>query len=45
MIKVIQIPVLKDNYIYLLIDLVSGKTACVDPALSEPVLNILKKKN
>jgi hydroxyacylglutathione hydrolase len=36
-----QIPVLKDNYIYLVHDPVSGATAAVDPALAEPVLDAL----
>ncbi len=33
-----QIPVLTDNYIYLLRDTASGACAVVDPALAEPVL-------
>ena len=44
MIDVIQIPVLRDNYIYLLIDKITEETACVDPALSKPVLNELEKR-
>jgi len=42
MLKIIQIPVLTDNYIYLLHDTESGSTAVVDPALSQPVLDELK---
>ncbi|MDP3902377.1 MAG: hydroxyacylglutathione hydrolase [Methylococcaceae bacterium] len=42
MLKIIQIPVLTDNYIYLLHDTASGSTAVVDPALSQPVLDELK---
>lgn len=38
---IIQIPVLTDNYIYLLHDSVSGETAVVDPALAQPVLEVL----
>lgn len=38
MLKIIQIPVLSDNYIYLLQDQATGKVAVVDPAQSEPVL-------
>ncbi|MFZ9609358.1 MAG: hydroxyacylglutathione hydrolase [Methylococcales bacterium] len=41
MLNIIQIPVLTDNYIYLLHDSVSGETAVVDPALAQPVLEIL----
>ncbi|MBF0093103.1 MAG: hydroxyacylglutathione hydrolase [Alphaproteobacteria bacterium] len=33
-----QIPVLSDNYVYLLRDVASGDTAVVDPSLSAPVL-------
>jgi len=42
MLKIIQIPVLTNNYIYLLHDTASGSTAVVDPALSQPVLDELK---
>ena len=45
MLRVIQIPVLSDNYIYLIVDESSGKCACVDPAVSKPVVSMLKKKN
>lgn len=37
------LPVLYDNYIYLIHDPVSRETAVVDPALAQPVLDILKK--
>ena len=43
--QVFQIPVLLDNYIYLLQDKNTGKTAVVDPALASPVENFLKEKN
>jgi len=42
---VIQLPVLTDNYIYLLHDPESEETAAVDPALAEPVLDALAKRN
>lgn len=45
MIEVIQIPALKDNYIYLIIDKKTKTTACVDPSVSESVLNELKKRD
>lgn len=45
MLKIIQIPVLTDNYIYLLHDTASGSTAVVDPALSQPVLDELKHQD
>lgn len=45
MLEIIQLPVLTDNYIYLLHDTKRGCTAVVDPALSEPVLDELKRHN
>jgi hydroxyacylglutathione hydrolase len=45
MLEIIALSVLTDNYIYLLHDKVSGKTAVVDPAEADPVLNILDKNN
>lgn len=33
-----QIPVLNDNYVYLVHDTFSGKTACIDPAVGGPVI-------
>ncbi len=44
MLDIIQIPVLNDNYIYLIHDPVSTETAVVDPAVSEPVLDALASK-
>lgn len=44
MLSIEQIPVLTDNYIYLLHDPVSGETGVVDPALAQPVLEILDKE-
>ena len=44
MLTIIQIPVLTDNYIYLIHDPVSGETAVIDPALAQPVLDVLDKK-
>lgn len=44
MLEIIQIAVLNDNYIYLIHDAISAETAVVDPALSQPVLDILKRK-
>ena len=41
-IDVEQIPVLKDNYVYLVRDRASGNVAVVDPAVSEPVIERLK---
>ncbi len=44
MLDILQIPVLNDNYIYLLHDSDSLETAVIDPALEQPVLNILAEK-
>ena len=44
MLSIEQIPVLTDNYIYLLHDPVSAETAVVDPAFAQPVLEILHKE-
>lgn len=43
MLNIKQIPVLNDNYTYLLHDPLSGETAAVDPALAQPVLDALEK--
>jgi len=44
MLTIIQIPVLTDNYIYLIHDPVSAESAVIDPALAQPVLDVLDKK-
>ncbi len=44
MLEIIALPVLTDNYIYLIHDPVSQETAVVDPALALPVLDILEEK-
>ena len=38
-----QLPVLADNYIYLLHDPSTGSTAAVDPAVPEPVFEALER--
>lgn len=43
MLTIIQVPVLTDNYIYLIHDPVCGETAAIDPALAQPVLDVLDK--
>ncbi|NOT11665.1 MAG: hydroxyacylglutathione hydrolase [Methylococcaceae bacterium] len=42
--EIVQLPVLDDNYIYLIHDLESGDTAAIDPALAQPVLDTLNAK-
>ncbi|MCB9988781.1 MAG: hydroxyacylglutathione hydrolase [Rhodospirillales bacterium] len=43
MTEILCLPVLQDNYIWLLID-DSGKTAAIDPALAAPVINALEER-
>jgi hydroxyacylglutathione hydrolase len=38
MLEVVRVPVLNDNYVWLLHDGVSGETVAVDPAAADPVL-------
>jgi hydroxyacylglutathione hydrolase len=45
MLEIVTVPVLADNYIYLLHDDVAQETAVVDPALAQPVLDALSAKN
>ncbi|MEY4211151.1 MAG: hypothetical protein RLZ92_1532 [Pseudomonadota bacterium] len=44
MLEILQLPVLTDNYIYLLHEPISGKTAVVDPAIAEPVITALNQQ-
>jgi hydroxyacylglutathione hydrolase len=44
MLEVLTLPVLTDNYIFVVHDDDSGETAVVDPALAEPVLGLLKER-
>ncbi len=44
-IEIVSLAVLNDNYIYLLHDEASGQTAAVDPAVTEPVLKVLKERH
>ena len=41
MLEILQLAALSDNYIYLLHEAISGKTAVIDPALAEPVITAL----
>jgi len=38
MLQVVRVPVLSDNYVWLLHDDASGQTVAVDPSVAEPVL-------
>lgn len=44
MLEIVQIPVLADNYVYLVHEPASGATAVVDPALAEPVFLALEQR-
>jgi len=44
LLEIHQIPVLSDNYIYLIEDEESGECAVVDPAVAEPVLDLLRER-
>jgi hydroxyacylglutathione hydrolase len=43
--EIAQIPLLTDNYAYLLIDHKTGQTAVVDPSEADPILRILERRN
>ncbi|CAG1021022.1 hydroxyacylglutathione hydrolase [Patescibacteria group bacterium] len=45
MLDIIQIPLLTDNYSYLLRDDVTDETAVVDPAEAEPILRMLEEND
>ena len=44
MLEIIQLPVLNDNYIYLIHEPIAKKTAVVDPAICPPVLETLENR-
>lgn len=44
MLTIKQLPVLNDNYIYLIHESKSGATAVIDPAIAEPVINTLTEQ-
>ncbi len=45
MIEIIQIPVLSDNYTYLIIDKKSKVSGCIDPSVFEDVQKVLEERN
>ena len=42
--QIIQIPVLSDNYVYLVHEPIDGLTGVVDPSIAEPVLGALERQ-
>jgi hydroxyacylglutathione hydrolase len=44
MLEVTAVPVLSDNYVWLIHDPSSGETAALDPSVAEPVLDAVKAK-
>ena len=38
MLEIVPVPVLRDNYVWLVHDAESGETVAVDPSVAEPVL-------
>ena len=44
MLEIVQLPLLTDNYSYLLHDDITGTTAVIDPADAEPILYQLKER-
>ncbi|WP_031432136.1 hydroxyacylglutathione hydrolase [Methylomarinum vadi] len=44
MLEIVQLPVLNDNYIYILHEPIGNQTAVVDPSLAGPVLDALNDK-
>lgn len=45
MLQVVRIPVLSDNYVWLLHDDASGETVAIDPAVAEPVLDAARERD
>ena len=44
MLDVIQVPLLSDNYSYIINDTASNLTGCIDPSVSDDVMKVLKRK-
>jgi hydroxyacylglutathione hydrolase len=44
MLEILQLPILQDNYVYLVHDAESGQTVAIDPGLAAPVLEALSQK-
>jgi hydroxyacylglutathione hydrolase len=44
MLEIVRIPVLNDNYVWLMHDDASGETVAIDPAVAEPVLTVAQAR-
>jgi len=44
MIEIIQIPLLSDNYSYIIIDKNTNITGCIDPSVAEDIVNVLQNR-
>ena len=44
MVEIVRLPVLRDNYVFLLIDPAGSRAAVVDPAVAEPVAALLQHR-
>ena len=44
MLEIEQIPILSDNYSYLITDQKTKTTACIDPSVSKPIIEVVEKK-
>ena len=44
MIFIEQIPVMSDNYVYILIDKSTNQTACVDPGVTNEIINYIDER-
>ena len=44
MIEIIQIPLLSDNYSYIIVDTDTNITGCIDPAVAKDVVNVLQNR-
>ena len=44
MIEIIQIPLLSDNYSYIIVDTNTNITACIDPSVAKDIDNVLQDR-
>jgi len=44
-VEILRLPVLRDNYVFLLVDSAGGRAAVVDPAVAEPVAAVLQQQD